>query len=238
MRVCQTGIMAIQITCPGCHKRFQVSDKFAGQKGPCPNCKTVIQIPKKEEEAVIHAPEEFGGKGKTGVPTFKPVARVDARFSPAVAGVIAAGVLVIFALAWFVGRAQDHNPSWMTLSFGAVFLAPPLVLAGYFFLRDDELEPFRGQSLWIRVGIVSLVYALIWGIVGFWIKDYLLGVTTFEESYQIVIAIAGMIALGAFAAHAGLDLDVWSAAFHYGLYLLATVLLRMTMGMYETYGIV
>jgi hypothetical protein len=52
------------------------------------------------------------------------------------------------------------------------------------------------------------------------------------------IAIAAMIAIGAFAAHVALDLDIWSAAFHYGLYLLVTVLLRMTMGMYEAYGIV
>jgi hypothetical protein len=111
-------------------------------------------------------------------------------------------------------------------------------LAGYLFLRDDELEPFRGVSLWTRVGIVSLVYALIWGIVGYWIKGYLLEVPAFEESYQMGIAIAGMIGIGAFAAHVGLDLDIWSAAFHYGLYLLVTVLLRMTLGMYEAYGIV
>jgi hypothetical protein len=229
--------MAIQITCPGCHKRFQVSDKFAGQKGPCPSCKTIIQIPKKEEEAVIHAPAEFGGKGTTGVPTFKPVARIDAKFSPAAAGLIAGATILVFALAWFVGRASDDPPAVVVVT-GSLLLAPPLVLAGYFFLRDDELEPFRGGSLWIRVGIVSLVYALIWGITAYWIKGYLLEVPAFEESYQLGIAIAAMIALGAFAAHAALDLDVWSAAFHYGLYLVVTVLLRMTMGLHQTYGIV
>jgi hypothetical protein len=229
--------MAIQITCPGCHKRFQVSDKFAGQKGPCPNCKTVIQIPKKEEEAVIHAPAEFGGSGKTGAPTFKPVARTDATFSPAVAGLVAAATLLVFALAWFVGRASGDPPT-IVLVAGALVLAPPLVFGGYLFLRDDELEPFRGASLWIRVGIVSLVYALIWGIVGVWIKGYFLETPAFEESYQVIIAMAVMIGLGAFAAHVALDLDIWSAAFHYGLYLAVTVLLRMTMGMYETYGIV
>ena len=42
--------MAITIVCPGCHKRFSVSDNFAGQSGPCPKCKTVIKIPEKSTE--------------------------------------------------------------------------------------------------------------------------------------------------------------------------------------------
>lgn len=230
--------MAIQIICPGCHKRFQVSDKFAGQKGPCPSCKTIISIPKKEEEAVIHAPEEFGPKGTAGRPTFKPISRTDAKFSPAVAALVTAALLMAFLLAWFVGRgAGPEGPPSIVLVVGAIVLAPPLALAGYLFLRDDELEPYRGQSLWIRVAIVSAVYALLWGIVGYWIKDYFLEELKLE-TFQLAIVLPLMIGIGAFAAHAALDLDLSTAALHYGLYLLVTVLLRLTMGMYDTFGLV
>ena len=30
--------MAITVTCPGCHKKFVVSEKFAGKSGPCKYC--------------------------------------------------------------------------------------------------------------------------------------------------------------------------------------------------------
>ena len=49
--------MAIDVICPGCHKRFQVSDQYAGQKGPCPGCKTIIEIPKLEDVVVVHERE-------------------------------------------------------------------------------------------------------------------------------------------------------------------------------------
>ena len=60
--------MPINVTCPGCLKRFSVADKFAGKKGPCPKCKKIITIPKKEDEVVIHAPEhsEAGAIGAGG----------------------------------------------------------------------------------------------------------------------------------------------------------------------------
>jgi hypothetical protein len=116
------------------------------------------------------------------------------------------------------------------LAFGAVLLGPAIALGGYSFLRDSELEPYRGQALWVRVLIVGLVYALIWGIVEYWIKGYFLDVPTFE-TFQLAIVLPGMVGVGAFAAHAALDLDGATAALHYGFYLLVTILLRLTMGL-------
>jgi hypothetical protein len=226
--------MPIQVTCPGCHKRFQVSDKFAGQQGPCPSCKTLINIPKKEDEAVIHAPEQFGAKGQGGRAIFQPIARTETKFSPAVAGIVALITLLVFALAW-LNRPEDgsEGPSKLLLAIGAVVLGPPLAYAGYTFLRDDELEPYRGISLWIRVAIVGVVYAVIWGVVGYWIKGYFLEMEPGQqfETFQLAIVIPAMIAVGAFASFAALDLEVSTAAIHFGLYLLVTVLLRLTMGM-------
>ena len=56
--------MSIIVVCPGCLKSFKVSDKFAGKKGPCPNCKRTLQVPTKEQEVQVHAPEAFAGGGK------------------------------------------------------------------------------------------------------------------------------------------------------------------------------
>ena len=50
--------MPIAVVCSSCKARFQVSEKFAGKQGPCPKCKSIITIPKVEEQVQIHAPEE------------------------------------------------------------------------------------------------------------------------------------------------------------------------------------
>ncbi|NND99518.1 MAG: hypothetical protein HKN47_19560, partial [Pirellulaceae bacterium] len=67
--------MPIQVTCPKCLKRFQVSDKFAGKEGPCPNCKHVIKVPDASEEVVIHAPADDAPKDKSGKSVLKPITR-------------------------------------------------------------------------------------------------------------------------------------------------------------------
>ena len=43
----ETRSMPISVVCPGCKARFNVSDKFAGKKGPCPKCKTVLTVPRR-----------------------------------------------------------------------------------------------------------------------------------------------------------------------------------------------
>ena len=76
--------MSIIVVCPACRKSFKVSEKFAGQTGPCPNCKKPLRVPTKEEEVKVHAPEEFAGGGKTtsGKLVTKPIARVDTKLRP------------------------------------------------------------------------------------------------------------------------------------------------------------
>ena len=54
-------VMAIDIICSGCFKRFQVSEQFAGRSGPCPGCATIIDIPKLEELIVIEEPDDKPG---------------------------------------------------------------------------------------------------------------------------------------------------------------------------------
>lgn len=217
--------MPINVVCPGCKKRFSVDDKFAGKQGPCPKCKTVIKVPDKTEEVVIHEPEGFGPKDTKGRAVLKPIARKEARFSPVLAAV--AGVLsfVVLLAAWML-RGQA---STLLLVIGALALAPPLVWSGYAFLRDDEYEPFRGRELWIRLGACSLVYALLWGLIPL-IAGYGLRLDELELIHMAFLAPL-LIGLGAFTAYASLDFDFGVGALHYGLYLTVTVVLRLILGL-------
>jgi hypothetical protein len=226
--------MPIQVTCPGCHSRFNVSDKFAGKEGPCPKCRTTIRIPKKEDQVVIHAPEAFGPTDSKGRAVLKPIARHESRLSGPLLVAAVAGALLVPAIAFIIGRAlREGNeaaiPHWL-LAAGAVSLAPPLVFVGYSFLRDQELEPYRGMALVVRVAICSAVYAALWGMYAF-VCAMLLEPEQSPELPHLVFLIPLLMVPGAIAAVATLDLEAISGSIHYGLYLGASVLLRLIMGL-------
>jgi len=218
--------MPIDITCPGCRTRFKVSEKFAGQKGPCPKCKAVIQIPAKGEEVVVHAPEQFGPKDASGKAVLKPISRMETSVSPLmVVGVVSGAFLVLISALLLRGM---EPPPWL-LGLGAVLLAPPLVWGGYAFLRDDELEPHRGRSLAVRVAACSLVYAALWGAYT-WLPGLAFNLQTLEL-FHLLFVVPPIMAVGALAALASLDLDFGTGLLHYGLYLLVTVALCLVMGL-------
>ncbi len=219
--------MAIAVTCPGCKKSFNVSDQFAGKKGPCPQCKTVITIPEKKTEVVIHAPETEGPKGSDGRPVLRPIFREEAKVTPVMWGIIGG-----IALAVLVGAVMlrvvypDHNIPRVVLAIGALLVAPPVALAGYSFLRDQELEPYRGTAIIVRIAILSVLYVLLWGL-----YDWLPGLLEIDiEPMHLTFILPVMVALGGFAAFTTLDLDFGNGALHYGLYLLVTLLLCFIAG--------
>jgi len=220
--------MPIPVVCPGCQKRFNVSDKFAGKKGPCPNCKTVIQVPEKGEEVVVHAPEEFGPKDTKGRAVLKPIARKETKVSPRLTAVILMTIVAVLAVAWMFRSPEGDVPIWL-LALGAIALAPPLAWAGYTFLRDDELEPYSGRELSLRVLACSAVYALLWGLVAL-VTGYVLGGDKVEVIHMVFIAPV-MIGIGSFGAYLSLDLEAGTAAVHCSLYLLVTVTLRLILGL-------
>lgn len=220
--------MPIQVTCPGCHTRFQVSDKFAGQTGLCPKCKHQIRIPEKADEVVIHAPEGYGPKNAQGRAVLKTFGRADSQLS--LTGVVAiVGSLVGVLAAVGVLRLMLDQIPFAVLAIGAVVLAPPIVFSGYTFLRNDELEPHQGTALGVRVLICSAVYSLLWLVVWF-LKGTLTGGTSFEL-FQLTFVLPVVLGLGSFASFASLDLDFGSAALHCSYYLVVTALLRMLLGL-------
>src|SRR4029077_6655289 len=80
--------------------------------------------------------------------------------------VIVASVIVVL-IAAAVLRGQAKNVQQLAAMRGAVLLGPPLAFAGYTFLRDDELEPYRGREVLLRSLACGLAYAAIWG--AFWL---------------------------------------------------------------------
>lgn len=220
--------MAISVVCPGCRKRFDVSDQFAGKSGPCPACKSIIKVPEKSaEEVVIHGPTEAApppGKTKTGGPAPKPIARKDTAFKPLVAGAIAASALGVAVLAYFTKNIIQEY--WFVRAVGLLLVSPPLVIGGYSILRNDELEPYRGRSLYLRAGIVSLVFVILWGVFG------QIEVRAFPtEIWQWFMIAPPLFIVAALAAHASLDLDFGSGIFLYSFYVVVTIGLRWLVGM-------
>ena len=221
--------MPIQVTCPGCHARFKVSDQHAGKKGPCPKCKGEIQVPRKEDEVVIQAPEQFGGaRDAAGNLVLKPIERKETTLTLWMSTAIFGGIFAVFALAVVLrGYHPDGEVPLFLRALGAIALAPLLAYVGYAFLRDAELEPYRGVSLLLRISICAVVYALLWG-------GYTLAVQYFEipvEAWSLVFLIPPFVFLGALAAFASLDLNPTSAFLHYAFYLTVTVVLRLTVGL-------
>ncbi len=54
--------MTIKVTCSKCAKTFEVSDKFGGKTGPCPNCKAQIRVPDLSKNFVVHNPKNWFDK--------------------------------------------------------------------------------------------------------------------------------------------------------------------------------
>ncbi len=228
--------MPIRVTCPNCHTRFKVGDQHAGKTGACPKCKGEIVIPALEDEVIIHAPElEAGAVDSKGRSVLKPVARRETKFRTNVLVVVAGLAILSVAIAWLVGQ-QDGNEIWLhwVLAGGAILLGPPLAYAGYTFLRDDEFGSFEGMNLMLRAVVCGLVYALLWGVYLF-VAGHLCGWETvadgkMEMTYIAVIG-ACIAAVGAGTALVCFDFEFMTGFFHYALFLVVTVLLRLVMGL-------
>lgn len=220
--------MAIQIVCPGCLKRFQVSDKFAGKKGPCPSCKTEIQIPRADQEVVIHEPDEFvsGGKSVAGRPDIKPIERREDKVKPVVIVAVAAAVLIVFIVAVVLGRSGTFQDSILLTAIGLLVVSPPIAVAGYRFLQNEEdLQPYQGKQLYLRAAICGLIYTILWGVF-----IYAAGMFLTGELWEWVL-VAPFFIGGAVAALACLDLDFTSGFLHFAFYAIITILLRWAAGM-------
>ena len=221
--------MPIQVTCPSCLKRFQVSDKFAGKTGPCPNCKKQIKVPDESEEVVIHAPDDGAPKDSAGTSVLKPLERTETDVTRK--GMLITGGVILAAIGFAIGfRVTGGLPIWAA-AVGAILLAPPLVWAGYAFARDSELAPYVGEELRNRVLILSGIFALLWLLYAF-VPSYISDLENPNEmsflAFGIIFSI--MLAIGAFASVGAFELEFINGLTHAGVYLIATMVLALISG--------
>jgi hypothetical protein len=220
--------MSIIVVCPGCLKSFQVSDQFAGRTGPCPKCKRTLTVPDKAQQVEVHAPEEFagGGRSATGKLITKPVAFETTKAQPVKVVAIVAGALTVLALTWVGGHAGLLKNMIVT-AVGLLAVSPLLVIAAYAILRNQELEPYRGTALYVRSSLCAFAYVALWGIFSLLVAR---GVIT-GELFGWLIVVPAFAATGGMFALATLDLDYGDAVFHFGFYVLVTLVLRWAAGM-------
>lgn len=222
--------MPIPVTCPSCHARFQVSDKFAGKKGPCPKCKKPISIPKLEQQVKIDDRAHGGTKDAAGKLVLKPITRSESKLSKGALAGIGISVVVAIGLAFALGMMYEDKsaiPGWI-LGGGAFLLAPPLAIAGYAFLRDDELEAHTGTGLILRALACSVGYAALW------LLYYLLVPIEYrrlgDDPIIAAIVIAPFLAIGTMIGLASFDLDLGNAVMHYMVYVIVCIVLALIMG--------
>jgi len=220
--------MSILIVCPGCRKRFAVNEKFAGKSGHCPNCKHPITVPAKNGEVIVHTPEQFdnGGQSTTGQLVLKPIPREEAKFNPLAAAGVACVATAIFTGALLGGKIGLFKDNLLVTALGLALISPLLAMAGYSFLYDDELEPYKSKSLFIRSAICGLIYALLWGVFAY-VSDIVLT----GDVWNWVFIAPPFFAAGTMIAVTTFDLEYGNGFFHYSFYLLVIILLRWTAGL-------
>jgi len=219
--------MAIQVICTGCHKRFKVSDSYAGQTGPCPNCKAPIRVPAKGEEVKVH--EAYVTDGER---TLRPLTREKSKLTVQLLGIIVASVLGVFlltALLQVIGLTKVEilgHPVFAYL--GLLAVSVPIAFGGYELFRNEEMTPFDDRSIWTRSTICGVVYALTW-FVFVTAMGFVSGGLT-PELWMWAAVVPPLVIIGGFTSKFSFDLDFGAACFHYGVYLLLTVSLRWAAG--------
>lgn len=210
--------------------RFDVKEKFAGKKGPCPKCKKEITIPALEEKVVIHAPEDAGPKDSKGVAVLKPIERKEFTVGKLTWIACGTSILLILGVAIAV-RVNGSIPSTWLLVIGSMLLAPPIVMLGYTFFRDDELEGYDGQEYWIRTAICSILFAATWLVYAG--LGYYFGAKSLAEidTTMMAVYVAVMFGLGLGVSLVTFELEVFQAFLHYATYFALCFILCMIMGL-------
>ncbi len=220
--------MSILVVCPGCLKRFQVSEKFAGKTGPCPHCKKTLTVPKLEEQVKIHAPEEFaaGGKDGEGRPTLKPLERRAEKWSLVSLSLTTALIVGVVVAAIILGRSMHLFQNGI-IAAACLFLVSPFLSAGaYHFIADPELEPFRGKELYLRSLACGTVYVAFWIILSLIAPRFAAG-----EIWSWMIIAPVLFGGGSVAAAALYDVEPSVGFTHCAFYFVFTVLLRWIAGL-------
>jgi len=171
-------------------------------------------------------------KSAAGKLVTKPIARVNAKLKPVATTILAATVVIVMVATWFFGHAGWFDAGQVglfsavvTAAVGLMILSPPLTVAAYEMLRDDEFEGYLGRSLYLRAAACGWAYAALWGVFAILSPNIVTGEVWNWFFILPFLAVGGLVPMGAF------DLEFSDGLFHYGFYLVATLLLRFAAGM-------
>ncbi|MDO5580424.1 MAG: hypothetical protein Q4G69_04775 [Planctomycetia bacterium] len=212
--------MAINVICPGCMTRFQVDDRFAGKKGPCPKCGHIIEIPK--EKLIIHAPEDITSGGKTvpGGSTLRPITQVRFIFNRRQLFLAFLGIIAICAVAFGLGFWENCFAKAITGLVCTFLIGIPLTAYGYMMIREeDDLEILLGNELYKRSFFASLGFALVWTI-------FEAFVVYLNPGPAFVIYLVPTMILGSIVGIYIYDTNGGKAALLFSLFVLSVLLLR------------
>lgn len=186
--------MAIRVICPGCMTSFEVDDRFAGKKGPCPKCAHIIEIPK--EKLVIHAPDsvlEGGKQKKTYGQDARPILQKRFVYTGREVFWGIMGSLGAIAAAYLVGALCSATIGAIIGVIAVFLIAFPIAEVGYMFIRDEnDLEIFLGNERHIRALKTAAVFGLSWLIYEVFVF-YLGGTGVMSCLYLLIMAAVGAI---------------------------------------------
>lgn len=205
--------MAIRVICSGCMTSFEVGDQFAGQKGPCPKCGHIIEIPK--VQVVVHAPDEVVQDGKTtrvGKET-RPIEQKRFEFSTQGLLLSLLGILLVFGAAFGVGLAKSAVLSGIVGAIAVFGIAFPIARFGYMLIRDaDDLEKLDGSELTQK----SLFTALVFG--GSWIVFELFVAFLGSQGLTAALLLIPVAVVGSFGALIFFDCNFGKALLVYAVF--------------------
>ena len=218
--------MSLHVICPGCLKRFQVSERFAGKQGPCPNCSANISIPK--EAVTIHGVDGTESKNEKKQRFISPpIARINRVFDPVQTQYSILGILGVLLLTFLLGCIPMYAVFRSLLGMlGLCLIAFQLVLFGYQCLRDrEQIFAFTGEELYCRTGIVAAGYVILWCVF-----EYCLA-TTQAEFFIAGLYFLAFAVLAALLCHPLLEMKTPNAFLHYSIFSFSTVFLRFLIGL-------
>lgn len=212
--------MAINVICPGCMTRFQVDDRFAGKKGPCPKCGHIIEIPK--EKLIIHAPEDITSGGKTvpGGSTLRPITQVRFIFNRSQLFLALLGIIAVCAAAFGLGFWENCLIKAIVGLVCTLLIGVPLTAYGYMMIREeDDLEILLGNELYKRSFFAALGFSFVWAIFeGF--------VYSLNPGPAFVIYLVPTMILGSIVGIYIYDTNGGKAALLFSLFVLCVLFLR------------
>ena len=200
--------------------QFEVSDRFAGKKGPCPKCGHIIEIPK--VNVTIVSPDELvvDGKKVQNPDHVRPIEQKSYSFTASAVIVNLAVLTAVLAVALvfhFVHAPFLAVPVGIAL---VLAVAYPLMKYGYMTFRDpNDLEIFLGGQLGKKSILGAAVLLALWLV------------------YELVLlymnpggmALAYLIPVAVFAAFVPVvifDMDFSDSLAVAVVFLLAVILLR------------